>query len=74
MDSTDLKLLTKAYQFASFKHRLQKRKNTEGSPYINHPIEVANILAECDITDAHILCGAVLHDVLEDTETTDAEL
>ena len=67
MNLNDIKLLTKAYQFASFKHRFQKRKNRDASPYINHPIQVANILAECDIADPYILCGAVLHDTLEDT-------
>jgi (p)ppGpp synthase/HD superfamily hydrolase len=39
MNTSDLKLLTKAYQFASFKHRFQKRKNGDNPiPYINHPI------------------------------------
>lgn len=38
MNQADIKLLAKAYQFASFKHRFQKRKGTDKLPYINHPI------------------------------------
>jgi guanosine-3',5'-bis(diphosphate) 3'-pyrophosphohydrolase len=75
MDLNDIRLLTKAYQFASWKHRNQRRKNGEPPfPYINHPIEVCNILTECGITDVKILSGAVLHDTVEDTDTTPEEL
>jgi guanosine-3',5'-bis(diphosphate) 3'-pyrophosphohydrolase len=65
---------TKALVFASRKHQLQRRKNDKNLPYINHPIEVAHILAEAGITDVKILSTAVLHDTLEDTETTSQEL
>ena len=65
----------KAVAFAAEKHRTQRRKDADASPYINHPISLANVLAnEGGITDAAILCAAVLHDTIEDTQTTPAEL
>jgi GTP diphosphokinase / guanosine-3',5'-bis(diphosphate) 3'-diphosphatase len=65
----------KAVDFAARKHRFQRRKDQEASPYINHPIAVANVLVtEGAISDALTLCVAVLHDTIEDTETTAAEL
>mgnify|MGYP000285837989 FL=1 len=49
--------------------------NADASPYINHPIALANILVnEGDITDINVLCGAILHDTIEDTKTTKEEL
>jgi (p)ppGpp synthase/HD superfamily hydrolase len=67
--------LLQALHFAAVKHRDQRRKNQEASPYINHPIAVANLLAtEGDVTDLVTLLGAILHDTLEDTLTTPAEL
>jgi len=71
----DLKLLLRALAFAAHKHRDQRRKNVEASPYINHPISLANILCnEGYVTDVNVICGALLHDTVEDTETTEAEL
>lgn len=68
-------VFVKAVAFASDKHRNQRRKDADASPYINHPISLANILAnEGGITDAAVLCAAVLHDTIEDTQTTDTEL
>ena len=65
----------KAVAFAAHKHRDQRRKNVDKSPYINHPIALADILAnEGGIRDTQILIAAVLHDTLEDTETTVREL
>jgi GTP diphosphokinase / guanosine-3',5'-bis(diphosphate) 3'-diphosphatase len=65
----------KAVAFAADKHRTQRRKDADASPYINHPISLANVLAnEGGISDATILCAAVLHDTIEDTQTTPAEL
>lgn len=64
----------KACQFASRKHTGQRRKNAAADPYINHPIEVANILFEAGVTDQNVLCAAILHDTLEDTDTTIEEL
>lgn len=68
-------LILRALAFAATKHREQRRKGRGASPYINHPIEVARTLAEVGgVTDAEILAAAVLHDTLEDTEATAAEL
>jgi len=68
-------IFVKAVAFASDKHRNQRRKDADSSPYINHPIALANVLAnEGEITDASVLCAAVLHDTIEDTQTTEAEL
>jgi guanosine-3',5'-bis(diphosphate) 3'-pyrophosphohydrolase len=66
--------LLKAIRFAADRHRHQRRKGEDASPYINHPIAVANILAEHGVTDAVTLQAAVLHDTVEDTETTTDEL
>ena len=66
--------LLQALSFAADRHRNQKRKNEDRSPYINHPIQVAQYLAEQGVTDAVTLVAAVLHDTIEDTETTGEEL
>jgi (p)ppGpp synthase/HD superfamily hydrolase len=71
---TQLQVL-QAMHFAAQKHRGQRRKDDSQSPYINHPILVALQLAEiAEITDPDILAGAILHDTLEDTNTTAEEL
>lgn len=68
-------LLFRALDFAARKHRDQRRKGAEASPYINHPIAVGNVLTtEGGITDPIVIAAAVLHDTLEDTQTTEAEL
>lgn len=67
--------LIKAIAFAADKHRNQRRKDAEASPYINHPIALSNVLAnEGGIDDITTLCAAILHDTIEDTETTQDEL
>jgi guanosine-3',5'-bis(diphosphate) 3'-pyrophosphohydrolase len=64
-----------ALHFAAGKHRDQRRKGAEASPYINHPIEVAELLARVgEVTDIVTLQAAILHDTLEDTQTTPQEL
>ena len=64
-----------AAQFAARKHTLQRRKGGHDIPYINHPIDVATQLATSGgVTDAEILCAALLHDTVEDTATTNDEL
>ena len=71
----ELKLLIKALSFAANKHRNQRRKNVAALPYINHPISLVNILCnEVHITDINVICSALLHDTVEDTETTAEEL
>ena len=64
-----------AAAFAAQKHRDQRRKDREASPYINHPIALANVLAnEAAVDDPIVLCVALLHDTIEDTQTTAEEL
>ena len=68
-------LILSALHFAADKHRDQRRKGVEASPYINHPIEVAEVIARVGgITDPVTLRAAILHDTLEDTETSPEEL
>lgn len=68
-------LILQALEFAAIKHRDQRRKDEVASPYINHPIAVANLLVQTGgITDTVTLMGAILHDTIEDTATTAAEL
>lgn len=67
--TANLALLLKAADFAAKFHQRQKRKDQEGTPYINHPIEVANFLANIGgINDPEVLAAAILHDTIEDTE------
>jgi guanosine-3',5'-bis(diphosphate) 3'-pyrophosphohydrolase len=71
----ELALLLKALAFAAHKHRDQRRKDAEASPYINHPIALADVLVnEGGVTDVETLCAALLHDTVEDTATTHQEL
>jgi GTP diphosphokinase / guanosine-3',5'-bis(diphosphate) 3'-diphosphatase len=68
-------LLIDALAFAALKHRDQRRKDPEASPYINHPIGLARVLSvEAGLHDAKLLAAAVLHDTLEDTQTSFEEL
>jgi guanosine-3',5'-bis(diphosphate) 3'-pyrophosphohydrolase len=70
-----LGLLLKALAFAAHKHRDQRRKDAAASPYINHPIALANVLVkEGGVSDIDVLCAALLHDTVEDTATTRKEL
>lgn len=64
----------KALQFAARKHSKQRRKDPDSTPYVNHLINVATILAEAGITDEGVLIAAILHDVVEDTDTTIQEV
>lgn len=72
--SADISCIITALSFAAHKHRDQRRKDSIASPYINHPIALAQILTDAGITDAATLSAAILHDVIEDTETTVDEL
>jgi guanosine-3',5'-bis(diphosphate) 3'-pyrophosphohydrolase len=67
--------LLAAITFAAHKHREQRRKDAAASPYINHPLALAHLLAtEGKVRDLRTLIAAVLHDTIEDTETNYAEL
>lgn len=66
--------LLRAALFAADKHRLQRRKDADASPYINHPLAVAEVMARHGVTDSLALRAALLHDTIEDTETTPDEL
>jgi guanosine-3',5'-bis(diphosphate) 3'-pyrophosphohydrolase len=67
--------LLKALDFAAEKHRDQRRKGVEASPYINHPIQVAEVLATYgEVDDLTTLMAAILHDTIEDTDTTETDL
>ena len=67
--------ILRAVHFAADRHRDQRRKGAEASPYINHPIEVAELVARVGgVDDVVTLQAALLHDTLEDTETTPEEL
>ena len=68
-------LILKAAHFAAKKHRDQRRKDEDVSPYINHPIYVAKIISEIgNVEDPEVLAAALLHDTIEDTETTPEEI
>lgn len=69
-----IELIFKALEFASRRHRTQLRKGVDRTPYINHPIQVANLLVnEAGEKDPVLLTAAILHDVIEDTVNSTAE-
>jgi len=64
-----------ALAFSAAKHRDQRRKDVEASPYINHPIALVDVLVnEGGVLNWDVLCAALLHDTIEDTQTTAEEL
>ncbi|KAM7039225.1 guanosine-3',5'-bis(diphosphate) 3'-pyrophosphohydrolase MESH1 [Acridotheres tristis] len=72
---SEMARLLEAVDFAARKHKEQRRLDPEGTPYINHPIGVARILAhEAGVTDIVVLQAALLHDTVEDTDTTFSEI
>ncbi len=71
MPSVDRALVDRAVQYAAVKHANQKRK--DGSPYIIHPLAVAEIVAELGL-DTDAILAALLHDCIEDTDTSHEEL
>ena len=74
-NQTPMGTLLEALAFAAHKHRNQRRKDADSSPYVNHPIALARVLAvEGGIEDVTVLCAAVLHDTIEDTQTNADEL
>jgi len=67
--------LVRAVAFSAHKHRSQRRKDRQQTPYINHPIDLIAVLAiEAGITDERVLVAALLHDTVEDTDTSFEEL
>ena len=73
--NNDITLLLAALNFAAVKHRNGRRKDKQASPYINHPIEVAQTLWQIGaVRDMITIIGALLHDTLEDTDTTATEI
>lgn len=71
----NLQTLLKAASFAAQKHSGQKRKGADEQPYINHPLEVANLLANVGrVEDYDILIAALLHDTIEDQGVKKEEL
>jgi len=67
--------LLDALSFAAEKHQMQRRKDAAASPCINHPIALARVLCnEGGVTEMNVLSAALLHDTIEDTNTTAEEL
>jgi len=65
----------RAASFAAKKHTEQRRKGNDGEPYINHPLEVANMLVNIGgVEDPEIIMAALLHDTVEDTDATFDEI
>ena len=71
MPGADMPLIDKAVDYANVKHKMQKRK--DGSPYIIHPLAVAQVVAEMGL-DQDAVLGALLHDCIEDTDASHEEI
>ena len=71
MPNADMELIDKAVEYANVKHQYQKRK--DGSPYIIHPLAVAQVVAEIGL-DMDAILGALLHDCIEDTDASHEEI
>ena len=71
MPGTDMELINKAVEYARNKHADQKRK--DGSPYIIHPLAVAEVVVEMGL-DMDAILGALLHDCIEDTDASHEEI
>lgn len=70
-----IQVVLKAAQFAAVRHAGQKRKGTAAEPYINHLIEVAELVSNAIIEpDTNLVAAALLHDTIEDPKTTEEEL
>ena len=71
----DLGMVLRAAQFAAHKHKDQRRKDAKATPYINHPLGLAEVLhTDGGVSDTVVIAAALLHDTIEDTETTYDEL
>jgi guanosine-3',5'-bis(diphosphate) 3'-pyrophosphohydrolase len=71
--ATHMETVLRAAMFAAEKHRTQRRKDID-TPFINHPLQLAYILVQADIEDPVVLAAALLHDTIEDTNTTHDEI
>ena len=71
MPGVDIALIDRAVQYADAKHQHQKRK--DGSPYIIHPLAVAEIVCEMGL-DIDAILGALLHDCIEDTDASHEDI
>ena len=68
-------LILRALRFAAWKHRDQRRKGPKQLPYINHPIDLADLLwFEGRVRDPVVIAAAILHDTIEDTDATPDEI
>jgi GTP diphosphokinase / guanosine-3',5'-bis(diphosphate) 3'-diphosphatase len=75
IDTVNASMIFSALKFSADKHAKQRRKGPEDTPYINHPIEVAEILINvAAVSDTNTLVAALLHDTIEDTDTRQDEL
>lgn len=75
IDDSDVTTLLRAFEFAAAKHRDQRRKGGEGSPYINHLIDVAHLLWHIGgVRDSITMTAAILHDTVEDTGVTEDDI
>jgi len=72
----DIQRIIQASHFAAVQHADQRRKGLAGEPYINHLIEVADLVASSltEAADTNLIIAALLHDVVEDTPTTNQEV
>ena len=71
MPNADMELIDQAVEYANVKHKFQKRK--DGSPYIIHPLAVAEIVSEMGL-DMDAILGSLLHDCIEDTDASHEEI
>lgn len=68
-------LVLRAIRFAAEKHTDQRRKDSKSSPYVNHPIQVAEVLWTIgEVRDETLLVASILHDTIEDTATSPEEI
>ena len=75
IDRAPLELVTQALNFAAQQHAHQRRKGEAGEPYLNHLCEVANLLSlSTRGQDAELVAAGLLHDVVEDTGASRAEI
>jgi (p)ppGpp synthase/HD superfamily hydrolase len=66
----DIKIVIEAAAYAAEKHKSQRRKGSINIPYINHPLKVCKLICECGEENLDLLVAAILHDIIEDTDTS----